>query len=81
MSVGGLPPNDEVFVNWSNDYVGAPVIAPFETDSKGTAGRRPVDVARLGEVRGVEIVLSAASVPNPVWGHLEPCDADGRDFE
>ena len=73
LSVGGLPPDDEVFVNWSNDYVRAPVIASFETDSKGTAIQSSVDVARLGEVRGVEIVLSAASVPNPVLGRLEPC--------
>ena len=73
VSVGGLPPNDEVFVNWSNDYVRAPVVASFETDSKGTAIESSVDVGRLGEVRGVEIVLSAASVPNPVLGRLEPC--------
>ena len=73
LSVGGLPPNDEVFVNWSNDYVRAPVIASFKTDSKGTAIQSSVDVGRLGEVRGVEIVLSAASVPNPVLGRLEPC--------
>jgi hypothetical protein len=73
VSVGGLPPNDAVFVNWSNDYVRAPVIASFETDSKGIAIQSSVDVGRLGEVRGVEIVLSAASVPNPVLGRLEPC--------
>lgn len=73
VSVGGLPPNDEVFVNWSNNYVRAPVIASFQTDSMGTAIQSSVDVGRLGEVRGVEIVLSAASVPNPVLGRLEPC--------
>ncbi len=73
VSVGGLPPNDEVFVNWSNDHVRAPVIASFETDSSGTAVQSSVNVGRLGEVRGVEIVLSAADVPNPVLGRLEPC--------
>ena len=73
VNVGGLPPNDEVFVNWSNNYVRAPVIASFETDSKGTAIQSSIDVGRLGEVRGVEIVLSAASVPDPALRRLEPC--------
>jgi hypothetical protein len=71
--VSGLPPNDEVFVNWSNNYVRAPVIASFATDSEGASIQSSVDVGRLGEVRGVEIVLSAASVPNPALGRLEPC--------
>ena len=73
VSVGGLPPSDAVNVNWSNDHVRVPVIAGFKTDSKGTAIQSSVNVGRLGEVRGVEIVLSAASVPNPVIGRLEPC--------
>jgi hypothetical protein len=73
VSVGGLPPNDEVFVNWSNNSVRAPVIASFATDSNGAAIQSSVHVGRLGEVRGVEIVLSAASVPNAALGHLEPC--------
>ena len=73
VSVGGLPPDDEVFVNWSNDHVRVPVIASFETDSKGTAIQSSVDLLRLGEVRGMEIVLSAARIPNPVLGRLEPC--------
>ena len=73
LSVGALPPNDAVNVNWSNDHVRAPVIASFETDSHGIAVPSPVNVGRLGEVRGVEIVLTAASVPNPVLGRLEPC--------
>ena len=73
VSVGGLPPNKAVNVNWSNDYVRVPVIASFETDSHGIAIPTSVDVGRLGEVRGVEIVLTAASVPNPVLGRLEPC--------
>lgn len=73
VSVGGLPPDDEVFVNWSDDYVRAPVIAGFATDSEGDAVQSSVVVGRLGEVRGVEIVVSAASVPNPVLGRLEPC--------
>ena len=73
VSVGGLPPNDEVFVNWSNNSVRAPVIASFATDSNGAAVQSSVEVGRLGEVKAVEIVLSAASVPNQSFGHLEPC--------
>lgn len=73
VSVTGLPPNDGVNVNWSNDHVRVPVIASFETDSRGIAIPSSLDVGRLGEVRGVEIVLTAASVPNPVLGRLEPC--------
>ena len=73
VGVSGLPPNDEVNVNWSNDHVRVPVIASFETDARGIAIPSSVDVGRLGEVRGVEIVLTAASAPNPVLGRLEPC--------
>ncbi len=73
VSVGGLPSNDAVNVNWSNDHVRVPVIASFETDSRGLAIPSSVNVGRLGEVRGVEVVLTAASVPNPVLGRLEPC--------
>ncbi len=73
VSVGGLPPDDEVFVNWSNNHVRAPVIADFRTDSGGKAIQSSVDVGRLGEMGGVQIVLSAASVPNPALGRLEPC--------
>ena len=73
VSVGGLHPNDAVNVNWSNDHVRVPVIASFETDTQGIAIPSSVDVRRLGEVRGVEIVLTAASVPNPILGRLEPC--------
>ncbi len=71
--VGGLPPSEAVFVNWSDNDVRAPVIASFKTDSEGTAIPSSVDVGRLGEVRGVEVVLSSATVPNPVLGRLEPC--------
>ena len=49
------------------------MIASFETDSLGMAIPSSVNVARLGEVRGVEIVLTAAIVPNPVLGRFEPC--------
>ncbi len=73
VSVDALPPDDEVNVNWSNDGVRAPVIASFGTDATGSAIQSSVDVGRLGEVRGVEVVLTAASVPNPVLGRLEPC--------
>jgi hypothetical protein len=73
VNVGDLPPKDQVNVNWSNDHVRVPVIAEFETDSNGAAMPLSVEVGRLGEVRGVEIVLTAASVPNPVLGRLEPC--------
>ena len=65
--------NDQVNVNWSNDHVRVPVIAELETDSNGAAMPSSVEVGRLGEVRGEEIVLTAASVPNPVLGRLEPC--------
>jgi hypothetical protein len=73
VSVGGLPPNDNVFVNWADNDVRAPVIAGFKTDSEGRAIQSSVQVGRSGEVRGVEIILTAADVPNPTLGHLEPC--------
>jgi len=71
--VGGLPPNEDVFVNWSNNSVRAPVIASFKTSSSGVAMQSSVDVGRLAEVKGVEIVLSSATVPNPWLGRLDPC--------
>ena len=71
--VGGLPANDDVFVNWSNNYVRAPVIAYFKTNSNGMAIQSSVNVGRLAEVKGVEIVLSTATVPNPSLGRLDPC--------
>ena len=73
VNVAGLPPSDVIFVNWSNDHVRAPVIASFDTNTEGSAIQSSVDVGRYGEVRGVEIVVSAASAPNPVLGRLEPC--------
>lgn len=71
--ISGLPANDEVNVNWSNDHVRVPVIGEFKTDAKGTSIQSSVIVSRLGEVRGVEVVLAAANIPNPVLGRLEPC--------
>jgi hypothetical protein len=73
VTVGGLPPNEDVFVNWSNDFVRAPVIAYFKTNSNGAAIQSSVVVSRLAEVKGVEVVLSTATVPNPSLGRLEPC--------
>jgi hypothetical protein len=73
VGVGGLPPDDEVYVAWSNDHVRAPDIAAFATDSKGTSLQSSVEVSRLGEVRGVEVWLLAVMIPNPVLGRLEPC--------
>lgn len=73
VDVGGLPPRDEVFVNWSDNFVRAPVIAGFATDANGNAIQSSVEVGRLGEVRGLAVFLSAAAVPNPVLGRLEPC--------
>ena len=73
VNVGGLPPSDVVFVNWSNERVRAPVIASFETDTEGSAIQSSLEIGRYGEVRSVEIVLSAASVPDPVLDRLEPC--------
>jgi hypothetical protein len=74
--VGGLPPNSYVYVNWSNDHIRAPIIAGFSTDSTAAVIQSSVEVSRLGEVRGVEIVLSGGSpdvMPPPLLGRLEPC--------
>ncbi len=71
--VGDLPPNEDVFVNWSNNYVRAPVIAYFKTNPNGVAIQSSVDVGRLAEVKGAEIVLSTATVPDPSLGSLDPC--------
>jgi hypothetical protein len=75
-----LPPNDYVFVNWSNDYVRAPVIAYFKTNSNGVAIQSSTDVGRLAEVKGVEIVLSTATVPNPSLAVSIPAAEAGYDL-
>ena len=54
VEVGGLPPHEDVLVNWSNNFVRAPVIAYFKTNSN----RRGHSIVRggwpswLGEGRG-----------------------------
>jgi hypothetical protein len=74
VNVGGLPPDDDVFVNWSDNDVRAPVIAEFKTDAGGKSMQSSLEVGRLGEVRGVAIILTAAAFPNPpTLGRLEPC--------
>jgi hypothetical protein len=49
------------------------VIAYFKTNSHGVAIQSSVDIGRLAEEGGVEIVLSTATVPNPPLGRLDPC--------
>jgi hypothetical protein len=73
VKVGGLPLNGDVFVNWSNNHVRVPVTAYFKTNSHGVAIQSSVDVRRKAEERGVEIVLSTTTVPNPPLGRLDPC--------
>ncbi len=73
VKVGGLPLNGDVSVNWSNNHVRVPVIAYFKTNSHGVAIQSSVDIGRLAEEGGVEIVLSTATVPNPPLGRLDPC--------
>jgi hypothetical protein len=73
VNVEGLPPDEDVNINWSNNYVRASVVAALQTNSTGGTVQSSVIVARLAEVRGVEIVLGAATVPNQPLGRLEPC--------
>jgi hypothetical protein len=73
VTVSGLPSNTVVLVNWADNSVRAPVIAAFRTDSGGASVPTSVVIGRLGEVRGVEIVLAAEGVPNPSLGRLVPC--------
>ncbi len=73
LSVGGLPRNARVGVNWSNDHIRGYLIASFETDSKGRARQSSLRFFRPGEVRGVEVILTGSGTQAPLLGRLEPC--------
>ncbi len=73
LSVGGLPRNTLVGVNWSNDHIRGYLIATFETGSKGRAGQSTLHFFRPGEVKGVELILTGSGIQAPVLGRLEPC--------
>jgi hypothetical protein len=72
LSVGGLPRNNLVGVNWSNNHIRGYLLATFETDSKGTARQASLHFFRPGEVRGVEMILTGSGIQAPVLGRLEP---------
>jgi hypothetical protein len=73
VAAAGLPPNVPVYVDWSNNYIRGYIIASFKTDPVGTPIPSSVNIGRLAEVRGVEIVLESTTVPPTVFGRLEPC--------
>lgn len=73
VAVAGLPPDNVVYVDWSNDHIRGYIIASFRTDSAGTSIPFSVSMGRLAEVRGVEMVLESVSIPPTVFGRLEPC--------
>jgi hypothetical protein len=72
-AIAGLPPNLPVYVDWSNNFIRGYIIASFKTDYMGTPNPSSVNMGRLAEMRGVEMVLESTSVPPVVFGRLEPC--------
>ena len=72
VAIGGLPPDSGVYVDWSNDHIRGYIIASFSTDSTGTP-TPSVNLGRLAETRGVEMVLESVTVPPTVFGRLQPC--------
>ena len=72
-AVAGLPPDNVVYVDWSNDHIRGYIIGSFKTDSAGTPIPSSVRIGRLAETRGVELVLESVSIPPTVFGRLEPC--------
>jgi hypothetical protein len=73
VAVTGLPRDNVVYVDWSNDHVRGYIIASFKTNSAGMPIPSSVSVGRLAEVRGVEMVLESVSIPPRVFGRLKPC--------
>jgi hypothetical protein len=71
--VHGLPPDTVVYVDWSNDHIRGYIIGDFKTGADGQPIPSSMHVSRLGEVRGVELVLESTSIPPVVLGRLEPC--------
>jgi hypothetical protein len=72
-AVAGLPPNSEVYVDWSNDHIRGYIIASFRTDFAGAPIPSSVSMGRFAETRGVEMVLESVSIPPTVFGRLERC--------
>ena len=73
VAIGGLPPDSGVYVDWSNDHIRGYIIASFSTDSTAMPIPTSVNMSRLAEVPGVEMVLESVTVPPTVFGLLEPC--------
>ena len=73
VAIGGLPPNSGVYVDWSNNHVRGYIIASFSTDAEGTPIPASINMGRLAEVPGVEMVLETTTVPPTILGRLQPC--------
>jgi hypothetical protein len=73
VAIGGLPPNNEVYVDWSNDHIRGYIIGSFSTNTEGTPIPASISMGRFAEVPGVEMVLESTTVPPSVLGRLQPC--------
>jgi hypothetical protein len=73
VAIGGLPPNSGVYVDWSNNHIRGYIIASFSTDAEGTPLPASINMGRLPEVPGVEVVLESTTVPPTILGRLQPC--------
>jgi hypothetical protein len=73
VAIGGLPPNSGVYVDWSNNHIRGYIIASFSTDAEGAPIPASINMGRLPEVPGVEMVLESTTVPPTILGRLQPC--------
>jgi hypothetical protein len=73
-SIGVLPPNAQIAVNWENGNSGrAYVVASFLTTGLGSADQSTMKFYRPGEARADRIYLSLNDPQAPVVGELTAC--------
>ncbi|MGO8870079.1 MAG: neocarzinostatin apoprotein domain-containing protein [Acidimicrobiales bacterium] len=77
LAVGGLPPTSWVALDWVNNPVRGYTIGSFTTDATGRSVQTSLTLVRPGEVRGYQLVLTAAGGAQTL-GILWPCGPPPR---
>ena len=74
ITIGELPPNSQVAVNWLNNSTRGYVVAAVASGSDGNAVGWSLRSFRPGEQRGYQLVLSTADAADTSLGTLSPCE-------
>jgi hypothetical protein len=74
ITIGELPPNSQVAVNWLNNSTRGYVVAAVASGSDGNAVGWSLRSFRPWEQRGYQLVLSTADAADTSLGTLSPCE-------